>query len=65
MQVGLRPRDKGQGLEALLYGDLVEILGFCDKDEKRKLPERMPSGSQLSVVAGRGFEPLTFRLRGR
>ena len=44
-RVELRPRDKGQGLEALLYGDLVEILGFCDKDEKRKLPERMPSGS--------------------
>ena len=40
-RVELRPRDKGQGLEALLYGDLVEILGFCDKDEKRKLPERM------------------------
>jgi site-specific DNA recombinase len=51
-RVELRPRDKGQGLEALLYGDLVEILGFCGKDEKRKLPERMPSGSQLSVVAG-------------
>ena len=44
-RVELRPRHKGQGLEALLYGDLVEILGFCDKDEKRKLPERMPSGS--------------------
>ena len=57
-----KDRDHCQGLEALLYGDLVEILGFCDKDEKRKLPEQTPSGSQLSVVAGRGFEPLTFRL---
>ena len=51
-RVELRPRHQGQGLEALLYGDLVEILGFCDKDEKRKLPEQTPSGSQLSVVAG-------------
>ena len=48
----LRPRDTGQGFDALLYGDLVEILGFCGKDEKRKLPEGVPSGSQLSVVAG-------------
>jgi site-specific DNA recombinase len=61
-RVELRPRDAGQGLDALLYGDLVEILGFCGKDDKRKLPEGGPSGSQLSVVAGRGFEPLTFRL---
>jgi site-specific DNA recombinase len=51
-RVELRPGDQGQGLEALLYGDLIEILGFCGKDEKRKLPEGV-SGSQLSVVGTR------------
>jgi len=54
-RVELRPRDAGQGLYALLYGDLVEILGFCGKDRERKLPEGEPSGNQLSVVAGTGF----------
>jgi site-specific DNA recombinase len=50
-RVELRPRGTGQGLDALLYGDLVEILGFCG-NEKRQVPERSSSGSQLSVVAG-------------
>jgi site-specific DNA recombinase len=51
-RVELRPRGRGQGLDALLYGDLVEILGFCGKDKKKQLPEGKSSGGQLSVVAG-------------
>jgi len=46
-RVELRPRDKDRGLEALLYGDLIEILGFCGKDAQGR-----SSTSQLSVVAG-------------
>ena len=30
--------------------------------EKAGSPERMFSGGQLSMVAGTGFEPVTFRL---
>src|SRR5262249_33685141 len=51
-RVELRRRDNGRGLDALLYGDLAELLGFCGTDAERKLPERLASGSQLSVVAG-------------
>src|SRR5262245_13791121 len=50
-RVELRPRGTGLGLDALLYGDLVEILGFCGKDKKKQLPEGKSSVSQLSVVA--------------
>jgi hypothetical protein len=51
-RVELRPRGSGQGLDALLFGDLAEILGFCGKDENRQVPKGSSSGSQLSVVAG-------------
>ena len=62
-RVELRPRDKGQGLEALLYGDLVEILGFCGKDEKRKLPEA--GAFRESTVGGCGdSQPPLFALPG-
>ena len=60
------------GMRAELYGDLAEILVLAS--EPGKLPSRMRGGQSkipqrtavpgglLSVVAGRGFEPLTFRL---
>ena len=41
------------GMKAELYGDLAEILAFCDgQDSKDKLPRRRLRGSQLSMVAG-------------
>jgi hypothetical protein len=44
-------------------GDLVEILAFSERGERTaKDPASGEAGSLLSVVAGRGFEPLTFRL---
>ena len=53
----------GGGIKAELYGDLAEILAFCDEDgRKKRLPGPDEPGSQLSVVAGAGFEPATFRL---
>ena len=47
-------------MRAELYGDLAGILVVCD-EFKDELPGTGP-GSQLSVVAGAGFEPATFRL---
>jgi hypothetical protein len=42
---------------------LAQILALCgDTGRKQKLPKAGASGSQLSVVAGVGFEPTTFRL---
>ena len=62
-RIELRPRDKGQGTAATLHGDLAHILALCDNSgRKQKLPKARASGSQLSVVAGAGFEPTTFRL---
>ena len=62
-RIELRPGDKGQGIAATLHGDLAQILALCaDSGRKQKLPKAETSGSQLSVVAGVGFEPTTFRL---
>jgi site-specific DNA recombinase len=62
-RIELSPRGDGKGVYAVLHGDLAEILAFChESDGAKKLPKTGVSASQLSVVAGRGFEPLTFRL---
>jgi site-specific DNA recombinase len=62
-RIELRPKGAGQGIAATLHGDLAQILALCgDADGKQKLPKAGASGSQLSVVAGVGFEPTTFRL---
>ena len=62
-RIELHPRGEGQGIAATLFGDLAEILALCaDPGRKKKLPEAVASGSPLSVVAGVGFEPTTFRL---
>ena len=62
-RIELNPRQDGSGLDARLYGDLVRILEFCEAaQDKKELPGSGEPGSQLSVVAGAGFEPATFRL---
>ena len=55
-------------MEAVLEGDLARILTICAGAE-RKNARRVKGGrsaavpvSQVSVVAGAGFEPATFRL---
>jgi site-specific DNA recombinase len=51
------------GLKAELHGDLASILSLCESGaRKQKLSGAGASESQLSVVAGVGFEPTTFRL---
>ena len=53
----------GGRVEAVRHGDLATILAFCDASERKsKLPGVATPGSSLSVVAGIGFEPMTFRL---
>jgi site-specific DNA recombinase len=62
-EITLRPREDEGGVDAVLHGDLATILAFCDAGEhKSKLPGARAPGSSLSVVAGIGFEPMTFRL---
>jgi hypothetical protein len=66
--------DAPDRLRAELHGDLAEILWLGEAVDKRLTPqlgnvrrnEKLPRTdvlrSQLSVVAGTGFEPVTFRL---
>ena len=62
-EITLRPREDECGVDAVLHGDLATILAFCDAGKhKSKLPGARAPGSSLSVVAGIGFEPMTFRL---
>ena len=62
-RIELHPRSEGTGVDAVLYGELAKILAFCGSAERKgKLPRTPVLGSKLSVVAGIGFEPMTFRL---
>ena len=55
--------DAPDGIEARLNGDLVGVLVLSnDGGRKQKLPADGVAGSLLSLVAGVGFEPTTFRL---
>ena len=55
--------DAPDGMWMDVYGDLAEILALgSGGSPKSKLPSLVGLGSQLSVVAGAGFEPATFRL---
>ncbi len=62
-KVELHPRGDGRGLDAVLFGDLAAILAACSAAQTAKRPGAGgPPGRLLSVVAGTGFEPVTFRL---
>ena len=68
-RVDLKPRAVGAGLEAILVGDLASILSVCREAsgekggaDNAKRPSDGSDGRLLSVVAGAGFEPTTFRL---
>ena len=51
--IELHPRNGGESVDAILHGDLAEILAFCDESDRAgKLPKAAASGGQLSAVAG-------------
>ena len=51
------------GLDVHLYGDLARILQLCEAGERTsERPRTNVPGRGVSVVAGAGFEPATFRL---
>ena len=65
----LTPRGRGGGLEAILHGDLARILVCAaaaatptDSDKPLRRVVALEGLVELSVVAGTGFEPVTFRL---
>jgi site-specific DNA recombinase len=50
------------GLAAMLHAELATILSLASGAQIDKLPSTFVLVSQLSVFAGTGFEPVTFRL---
>jgi site-specific DNA recombinase len=61
-RITLTPGEDG-GLAVELCGDLARILRWCeDGSGKSERPGTGVPGRGLSVVAGAGFEPATFRL---
>ncbi|WPZ34048.1 recombinase family protein [Thalassobaculum sp. OXR-137] len=62
-RIVLMPRADGPGLDVKLHGNLAQILALSDACAQiHEHPAAVAVGCQLSVVAGAGFEPATFRL---
>ncbi len=52
----------GDRLKAELHGDLAQILAMTEESPTKRNAPAKDRGVELSVVAGAGFEPTTFRL---
>jgi site-specific DNA recombinase len=63
-KVVLIPCADAKGIDAVLHGDLAAIIAACEDAKRPGLAGagRVSFVGQLSVVAGAGFEPATFRL---
>src|SRR6266567_3905908 len=66
-KITLRPGPNRGEIDATLHGELGTILGWIEaqaveKTRKRDTPAAFATGVSVSVVAGIGFEPMTFRL---
>ena len=66
-KITLRPGPNRGEIDATLHGELGTILGWTaaqavGKTRKRETPAAFATGVSVSVVAGTGFEPVTFRL---
>jgi site-specific DNA recombinase len=66
-KIVLRPGPNRGEIDAMLYGDLGTILNWIErqpigKTTKKNTPAAFAAGVSVSVVAGTGFEPVTFRL---
>jgi len=61
-RVTLTPGEKRGEIRATLEGDLATIVEWTAHKRIQNKTDTPSSGMSVSVVAGRGFEPLTFRL---
>ena len=63
-KIVLTPLEGANGCSITVHGDLATILAFCETrgKPKEKSSDAVASEPQISVVAGVGFEPTTFRL---
>ena len=66
-KIVLTPGQKRGEIDATLYGELGQVLAWTErqtlgKASKTNIPAGVRAGVSVSVVAGAGFEPATFRL---
>jgi site-specific DNA recombinase len=63
-KIVLSPMTGAKGCSITVHGDLATILAFCETGgaPKEKGSNAIASKPKISVVAGVGFEPTTFRL---
>ena len=63
-KIVLSPMTGARGCSITVHGDLATILAFCETGgaQKEKGSNAIASEPKISVVAGVGFEPTTFRL---
>ena len=58
----LTPGEKRGELQVTLRGELGKILEWTGNGAEKEKTDTPISGMSVSVVAGAGFEPATFRL---
>jgi site-specific DNA recombinase len=58
--VTLKPGEKRGEMRATLHGDLTTIVECTAHKRIQNKTDTPGAGVSVSVVAGRGFEPLTF-----
>ena len=61
-RIVLTPGEKRGQMDAALHGDLGTILEWAGNGRRKGATDTPGSGMSVSVVAGVGFEPTTFRL---
>ena len=61
-RIVLTPGDKRGEMHAALHGDLGTILEWAGSGSGKRVTDTPRGGVSVSVVAGVGFEPTTFRL---
>ena len=61
-RIVLTPGEKRGQMDAALHGDLGTILEWAGNGRRKGATDTPGSGMSVSVVAGAGFEPTTFRL---
>jgi len=61
-RIVLTPGEKRGQMDAALHGDLGTILEWAGNGRRKGATDTPGSGMSVSVVAGAGFEPATFRL---
>ena len=61
-RIVLMPGARRGEMEAVLHGDLAAILEWTGNGHGKTKTDTPMTGMSVSVVAGAGFEPATFRL---